>query len=239
MSVCPVLRRGEGGFICGYTNRPIDPFSWYCVGNYSECPIFIRYSREARPAPKPEEVPKPLAEVLSIAAERPETEFEKAIKPVIDNVVLKYDDMVKKLDSMWSEYEGNVVNARRQWEVEKMALLRAQDLLNRTIGDYEKMLAELELKREFMPPDAFENTRRDLSERLEALRNLLEEVRSKYNALEEGLGSHFKRVLATSTSAEVISLKLSLSKLEELLKEGKISRETYEKLKSELEGLLK
>ncbi|MEM0464524.1 hypothetical protein [Pyrobaculum sp.] len=239
MSVCPVLRRGEGGFICGYTNRPIDPFSWYCVGNYSECPIFIRYSREARPAPKPEEAPKPLAEVLSIAAERPETEFEKAIKPVIDNVVLKYDDMVKKLDSMWSEYEGNVVNARRQWEVEKMALLRAQDLLNRTIGDYEKMLAELELKREFMPPDAFENTRRDLSERLEALRNLLEEVRSKYNALEEGLGSHFKRVLATSTSAEVISLKLSLSKLEELLKEGKISRETYEKLKSELEGLLK
>ena len=239
MSVCPVLRRGEGGFICGYTNRPIDPFSWYCVGNYSECPIFIRYSREARPAPKPEEVPKPLAEVLSIAAERSETEFEKAIKPVIDNVVLKYDDMVKKLDSMWSEYEGNVVNARRQWEVEKMALLRAQDLLNRTIGDYEKMLAELELKREFMPPDAFENTRRDLSERLEALRNLLEEVRSKYNALEEGLGSHFRRVLATSTSAEVISLKLSLSKLEELLKEGKISRETYEKLKSELEGLLK
>ncbi|MEM0277478.1 MAG: hypothetical protein QW677_07390 [Pyrobaculum sp.] len=239
MSVCPVLRRGEGGFVCGYTNRPIDPFSWYCVGNYSECPIFIRYSREARPAPKPEEVPKPLAEVLSIAAERPETEFEKAIKPVIDNVVLKYDDMVKKLDSMWSEYEGNVVNARRQWEVEKMALLRAQDLLNRTIGDYEKMLAELELKREFMPPDAFENTRRDLSERLEALRNLLEEVRSKYNALEEGLSSHFRRVLATSTSAEVISLKLSLSKLEELLKEGKISRETYEKLKSELEGLLK
>lgn len=239
MSVCPVLRRGEGGFVCGYTNRPIDPFSWYCVGNYSECPIFIRYSREARPAPKPEEAPKPLAEVISIAAERPETEFEKAIKPVIDNVVLKYDDMVKKLDSMWSEYEGNVVNARRQWEVEKMALLRAQDLLNRTIGDYEKMLAELELKREFMPPDAFENTRRDLSERLEALRNLLEEVRSKYNALEEGLGSHFKRVLATSTSAEVISLKLSLSKLEELLKEGKISRETYEKLKSELEGLLK
>jgi hypothetical protein len=46
-------------------------------------------------------------------------------------------------------------------------------------------------------------------------------------------------VLSTSTSAEVISLKLSLSKLEELLKEGKISRETYEKLKKELEELLK
>ncbi|MGB9705958.1 MAG: hypothetical protein ACPL3C_10950, partial [Pyrobaculum sp.] len=73
----------------------------------------------------------------------------------------------------------------------------------------------------------------------EALRNLLDEVKSKYAALEEGLGAHFKRVLSTSTSAEVISLKLSLSKLEELLKEGKISRETYEKLKKELEELLR
>jgi len=142
MSVCPVLRRGEAGFACGYTNKPIDPFSWYCIGNYTECPIFIRYSREERrpAAPKPEEAPKPLAEVLPLAPERPEAEFEKAIKPVIDNVVLKYDDLVKKLDDAWKDYENNVVGARRQWEVEKMSLLRAQELLNKTIGDYEKML---------------------------------------------------------------------------------------------------
>lgn len=241
MSVCPVLRRGEAGFVCGYTNKPIDPFSWYCIGNYTECPIFIRFSREERRpvAPKPEEAPKPLAEVLPLAPERPEAEFEKAIKPVIDNVVLKYDDLVKKLDDAWKDYENNVVGARRQWEVEKMSLLRAQELLNKTIGDYEKMLTEIELKKDFMPTEAYAATRKDLEAKLEALRELLDEVKAKYMALEEGLGVHFRRVLSTSTSAEVISLKLSLSKLEELLKEGKISRETYEKLKKELEELLK
>jgi hypothetical protein len=241
MSVCPALRRGEAGFVCSYTNKPIDPFSWYCIGNYAECPIYIRFSRgETRlAAPKPEEAPKPLAEVLPLVPERPETEFEKAIKPVIDNIVMKYDDLVKKLDDAWKEYENNVVGARRQWEVEKMSLLRAQELLNKTIGDYEKMLAEIELKKDFMPPDSYQEVKRDLETKLETLRGLLDEVKTKYTALEDGLGAHFRRVLTTSTSAEVISLKLSLSKLEELLKEGKISQETYEKLKKELEELLK
>jgi hypothetical protein len=152
---------------------------------------------------------------------------------------MKYDDLVKKLDDAWKEYENNVVGARRQWEVEKMSLLRAQELLNKTIGDYEKMLAEIELKKDFMPPDSYQEVKRDLETKLETLRGLLDEVKTKYTALEDGLGAHFRRVLTTSTSAEVISLKLSLSKLEELLKEGKISQETYEKLKKELEELLK
>lgn len=241
MSVCPALRRVEGGFVCSYNNKPIDPFSWYCIGNYTECPIFIRFSREVtRPAaPPPEAAPKPLAEVLPLAAEKPSGEFERAIKPVIDNVILKFDDLVKKLDGAWKEYEENVVNIRRQWEVEKMSLLRSQELLSRTIADYEKNLAELELKRDFLPPEAYEQLRRDLEEKLASLRALLDEVKAKYDALEESLGVHFRRVLSTSTSAEVISLKLSLSKLEELLQEGKISRETYERLKKELEELVK
>ncbi len=241
MSVCPALRRGEVGFVCSYTNKPIDPFSWYCIGNYAECPIFIRFSRgETKPAaPRSEETPKPLAEVLPLAPERPEAEFEKAIKPVIDNVVMKYDELVKKLDDAWKEYESNVVGARRQWEVEKMTLLRAQELLSKTITNYEKMLAEIELKKEFIPPDSYQEVKRDLEAKLETLRELLDEVKTKYTALEEGLGVHFRRVLTSSTSAEVISLKLSLSRLEELLKEGKISQETYEKLKKELEELLK
>jgi len=75
--------------------------------------------------------PQPLAEVLPLAPERPEAEFEKAIKPVIDNVVLKYDDLVKKLDDAWKDYENNVVGARRQWEVEKMSLLRARSCSTR------------------------------------------------------------------------------------------------------------
>jgi len=190
-------------------------------------------------APKPEEAPKPLAEVLPLAPERPEAEFEKAIKPVIDNVVMKYDELVKKLDNAWKEYESNVVGARRRWEVEKMTLLRAQELLSKTITNYEKMLAEIELKKEFIPPDSYQEVKRDLEAKLETLRELLDEVKTKYTALEEGLSVHFRRVLTSSTSAEVISLKLSLSRLEELLKEGKISQETYEKLKKELEELLK
>ncbi|MEM1734107.1 MAG: hypothetical protein QXY12_07140 [Pyrobaculum sp.] len=239
MSVCPALRRGEGGFVCSYSNKAIDPFSWYCISNYTECPIYIRFSRERPSVRVVEDQPKPLAEVLQLPSERLEAEFEKAIKPVIDNIVLKYDDLVKKLDNTWREYENDVVNAKRQWEVEKMSLLRAYDLLGRTIGDYEKMLAQLELKREFMSEEAYEGLRRELSDKLEALKNLSDEVRAKYAMLEESLGAHFRRVLSTSTTAEIISLKLSLSKLEDLLKEGRISRETYEKLKKELEELLR
>ncbi|MFN7105241.1 MAG: hypothetical protein ACK4M3_01440 [Pyrobaculum sp.] len=128
-----------------------------------------------------------------------------------------------------------MVNTKRRWEVEKLSLVRAQQLLDKTINDYERALRELELKKDLMSLDSYDSLRRDLEERLAALRGLLEEIQSKYKALEEGLGAHFKRVLTTSTSTEVISLRLSLTKLEELLKEGKISRETYEKLKKELE----
>lgn len=238
MSTCPALRRGESGYICGYANKPIDPFSWYCILNYGECPIYIRHSRE-RPVQLLAEPAKtearPLVETMSPVAERPEAEFERAIKPVVDNVVLKYDEVVKKLDNVWREYENDVVNTKRRWEVEKLSLVRAQQLLDKTINDYERALRELELKKDLMSLDSYDSLRRDLEERLAALRGLLEEIQSKYKALEEGLGAHFKRVLTTSTSTEVISLRLSLTKLEELLKEGKISRETYEKLKKELE----
>lgn len=236
MSTCPVLRRGEGGYICGYTNKPIDPFSWYCILNYGECPIYIRYSKERLPAAELAKTEaRPLVETVAPVAGRPEAEFERAIKPVVDNVVLKYDEVVKKLDGVWREYENDVVNTKRRWEVEKLSLVRVQQLLDKTIGDYERALRELELKRALMSPDSYDSLRRELEERLAALRGLLEEVQSKYKALEEGLGAHFKRVLSTSTSAEVISLRLSLTRLEELLREGKISKETYERLKKELE----
>ncbi len=244
MSSCPVLRRAEVGFMCGYTNKPIDPFSWYCILNYGECPIYIRHTRERRVGevprveePRVEEPPKPLVEVVS--PERLESEFEKAIKPVVDNVVLKYDEAVRKLDNSWRDYESGVINIKRQWEVDKLSLYRARELLYKTVATYERALTELDLRKDFMPADVYQESRRELENRLDHMRSLIEDVESKLGAIEENLGAHFKRVLSTSTTAEVISLKLSLSKLEELLREGKISQQTYERLKKEVEQVLK
>lgn len=246
MSVCPALRRGEGGFICGYTNKQVNPFDWYCIGNYAECPIYIRY-KGGEQAPKQEAEreaqaaqTQPTTQVVQLTAvERAaEADFDKALRPVVDNVFMKFDDVLKKLDGAWQEYEASVLNYRRQWEVEKLVLRRSLDLLSSSISDYERALNELELKKDLMPEEEYNKARKEIEERLNSLRALMEEVGRRYGAIEDAINQHFKRVLSTSTNAEVINLRVSLSRLDELLKEGKISKEAYERLKKELEGVV-
>jgi len=233
MSACPALRRTEGGFVCNYTEKPIDPFGWYCIGNYTECPVYVRYKKEVRQEP-----PK-IEAVAQIAPPQPReiaADFERAIKPAAENIISKYDDVVKKLDAAWQDYESSVMNYRRQWDLEKTSLLRIIDVLNNTISSYEKLLNELELRSELLPESSFSDLRNEILQKLDNLRNLLYEIENKYKTLEEGLNIHFKRVLNTSTNAEVLGLRISIRRLEELLKEGRISAEVYEELKRELEA---
>ncbi|KUO88276.1 MAG: hypothetical protein AT715_09110 [Thermoproteus sp. JCHS_4] len=243
MSVCPALRRSEGGFVCGYTGKPVNPFDWYCIGNYAECPVYVRYKAQQPPQQQTQQQPQQeqaqVVQLAQIAAvERTEADFDRAIKPVVDNVVMKYDELLRKLDEAWHSYESSVLSYKRQWEVEKMVLRRSLDLLNSSIANYERALKELELKRDLMAEDQYNRSRQEIEDKLNALRALMEDVEKRYSSIEEVLGQHFKRVLSTSTNAEVINLRISLGKLDELLKEGKISREAYERLKKELEGVL-
>ncbi|MEL9990738.1 MAG: hypothetical protein QXP98_11000 [Thermoproteus sp.] len=239
MSVCPALRRVEGGFVCGYTNKPVNPFDWYCIGNYAECPVYVRYKSQ-QPAQRQEVTQQ--AEVVQVvqlaAVEKTEADFDKAIKPVADNVLMKYDEVLKKLDESWRGYESSVLTYKKQWEVEKLVLKRSIDLLSSSIANYERALRELELKREFLPEEQYNKVRQEIEEKLNGLKALLDDMEKRYNSIQEVLDQHFKRVLATSTNAEVINLRVSLGRLDELLKEGKISREAYERLKKELEGVL-
>lgn len=238
MSVCPALRKVEGGFVCGYTGKPVNPFDWYCIGNYAECPVYVRY-RAQQPAQTSRQEQTQVVQLAQVAqVEKAEADFDKAIKPVVDNVVMKYDEMLRKLDEAWQGYESSVLSYKRQWEVEKLVLRRSIDLLTSTIANYEKALKELELKRDLMPEDQYDKARQEIEEKLNGLKALLDDVERRYSSIEEVLDRHFKRVLATSTNAEVINLRVSLSRLDELLKEGKISREAYERLKKELEGVL-
>lgn len=240
MSICPALRRVEGGFVCGYTGKPVNPFDWYCIGNYAECPVYVRYKSQQPTAAQTTRQEQPqvvqLAQVTQ--AERAEADFDKAIKPVVDNVVMKYDEVLRKLDEAWQGYESSVLSYKRQWEVEKLVVKRSIDLLASTIANYERALKELELKRGLIPEEQYDRVRREIEEKLEGLKALLNDVEQRYSSIEEVLDKHFKRVLTTSTNAEVINLRVSLSKLDELLKEGKISREAYERLKKELEDIL-
>ncbi len=240
MSVCPALRRSEGGFVCGYTGKPVNPFDWYCIGNYAECPVYVRYKAQqpAQQQTQQQEQAQVVQLAQVAAVERAEADFDKAIKPVVDNVVMKYDELLKKLDESWHSYESSVLSYKRQWEVEKLVLRRSLDLLSASIANYERALKELELKRDLIPEDQYSKARQEIEEKLNGLKALLEDVERRYSSIEEVLGQHFKRVLSTSTNAEVINLRVSLGKLDELLKEGKISKEAYERLKKELEGVL-
>ncbi len=44
-AVCPGLERTASGYVCTYAQRPINPFQWYCFGDYFECPIYVQYMR--------------------------------------------------------------------------------------------------------------------------------------------------------------------------------------------------
>ena len=243
------MKRTEQGYLCSLNNKPVNPFVWYCVGNYVECPIYVSNKEKLAEAPReaPREEPKPPPQPpeqtiipLASAPEVKAVDVDEGVTSFIDSVLSKYEDYVRSLDAEWSKYEGDVINGRRSWEVEKVRLMEHLSLINSTIETYERRLKELDVRRMLgtIPEEKYLELREGIRAKIDKLNELSASFTSRLRLVEEGLKAHMRRVVSTSTRPDAIGVRYALERLESLVAEGRISRELYERLKAELEELV-
>ncbi len=257
-AVCPGLERTTSGYLCAYAQRPINPFQWYCFGDYFECPIYVQYMRtrgaQAKAEVKPSQTIQPLQQQAqqqqTQAAVAPATAATAQIETAGDAedelirsselIISKFESGAKALNDKWKDYENSVQSTRQNWEVEKAKLRRYMVILERIRDRYSEDLKEVELRRSMglINDDTYNKLKDSIQRKLDKVGNKLKELNSRYQEVESTINQHYKRLLMTTVTPEISKLKLSLTKLEEMYRDGKISKEVYEKLRAEIEGVI-
>ncbi|WP_054857702.1 hypothetical protein [Vulcanisaeta sp. JCM 16159] len=256
-AVCPGLERTASGYVCTYAQRPINPFQWYCFGDYFECPIYVQYMKtkgaQAKAEVKPSQTVQPLQQAqqqtqqvvtapVTVTTTRVETtgDAEDELIRNSETIISKFEGNAKALNDKWKDYENSVQATRQSWELEKARLKRYIIILERIRNKYSEDLKEIELRKNMglINNDAYNKLRDSIQKKLDKISDKLKELNSRYQDVETTITQHYKRLLMTTVTPEVSKLKLSLAKLEEMYRDGKISKEVYEKLKAEIEGVI-
>ncbi|WP_069807408.1 hypothetical protein [Vulcanisaeta thermophila] len=254
--VCPGLERTPTGYLCTYSQKQVNPYAWYCLGDYYECPIYIQYMKTRGVQAKPET--KPTQTVQSLQQVQAQTTQARAVvttvkvetPPAVDtedelirnseNILGKFEGSAKALDNKWRDYENSVQSTKQSWEVDKMRLMRYISILTRISEKYSEDLKEIEIRRSMglINEDTYNKLRESVQKKLDKINNKLKELNTRYQEIDNQINQHYRRLLMTTVTPETSKLKLSLAKLEEMYREGRISKEVYEKLKAEIQGVI-
>ncbi|NPB00353.1 MAG: hypothetical protein GXO10_03165 [Crenarchaeota archaeon] len=256
-AVCPALRKEGEIYICNFTGKPVNPYAWYCFLDYVTCPIYIRHrgtstvveakpesstvSSEAKVEEERREVTEARREEAVTSLEvRPSGEYEDMIMEDLKRIIEEFERKVSELDRRWKEYEDYVNNVRTLFDKERILVEHHLELLKRVISMYELDLKELDYRKDLgiLDDEQYSKLREEIENRLAKLRREYEELIRRFEYVTNGVLSHVKKLLTVIPTPEVGKLRVVLMKLDELLKDGKISREVYERLKRELESLL-
>ncbi|MGC8597727.1 MAG: hypothetical protein ACP5NY_07420 [Thermocladium sp.] len=242
-STCPALKRGAGGFICGYTNKQVNPFNWYCLGDYYSCPVYIAQSRAAPQLPQAEKKPetKPEVKPITVVTTTPVvTDPEDAIINSIQSLVEKLGGEVRNMEDRWREYESYTIKTKSYFDQSSPVISQYISLLESTLNRYRDELKEVELRKELgtIDSDAYAKLKEELGRKLDKLDNQLKDFKERYGDLSNRVMNHYRRIIMTSESPESAKIRMSLAKLDELLKNGKISKDVYDKLRGDLEKLV-
>ena len=257
-AVCPGLERTASGYLCTYAQRPINPFQWYCFGDYFECPIYVQYMRTRGAQAKAEAKPSQTVQPLQQQAQQPQQavtvvqaattttrvevtgDAEDELIRSSESIISRFEGNAKTLNDKWKDYESSVQSTRQNWEIEKAKLRRYMVILERIRDKYTEDLKEVELRRNMglINDDTYSKLKDNIQKKLDKISDKLKELNARYQEVESTINQHYKRLLMTTVTPEVSKLKLSLAKLEEMYRDGKISKEVYEKLKAEIEGVI-
>jgi len=249
--ICPYLRRDrEGRFRCEASNSAVDPGLMPCLFNYRECPVYAS-ARTLRA----ESMPGAPAEAAAVPIEKPaERVFEEEVRAAtvergveeevveeVSKTIKTAEEMAIDLNEKWREYEENARRLVKLWEEISMNVRHALEMISGAIELYEKVLENLDavLKSGRISEKAYDELRREITSNLEKYKALKNDIESSFKNAERLVIPHIQRVKVAEARPELGKLRLSLMKLEQMFKEGKVSRETYERLKKELESRIR
>lgn len=250
-SVCPYLYRDrEGKFTCEARGGRVDPGLMPCLASYKECPF---YAARAALRVEPREIeqlptvqPPPLERQRILEEEKmPEQPLiEKGVEELEEKVfeTLKtVEALAVELNERWSSYEEGARRLVKIWEEVSMSGDHALRALSEVADMYGKLLGNLRLLLDSgrISQATFEELRKEVESNLDEYRRRRENLEKALKSVERLVTPHIHRVKVSEAKPEVGKLRLGLMKLEQLYKEGKVSREVYEKMKRELEDKIK
>lgn len=245
--VCPGLYRVGMKFYCKYANREVNPGLMPCLSNFTECPFYKPPEKEkpesaTPPTPAEEAAPKEMpppavtapveAEAPKIveAAETPEEELKRGLE--------EFEAKILELEESWSKYESNVLDALDRWDELSAETRRLIAGLSSSIEAFkaEKERINDKASQGLLTPEESHALIQNINEKIEEYSRVVKELSEMLSRIERMIIPHMKRLMASRAKPELGKLRLSLMKLEELFKQGKISEKTYERLKSEIES---
>ncbi len=230
--LCPALYRDGDRFVCRFVNSEVDPGVMPCLGGWTECPIYVRANKSVlaqRPEPQP---PKPEA------GERREEEREEATAG--EEVLHRLGDVEKlvgDLEEEWGRYERMARDVLKVWYEVRREAERVLAGLESAIATGEEELQALEVRRklELLSEDLYEELSRGLRDEVTRFRELRDAIAESVSRIERRVRPHYQRVKVAVAKPDIGRLRLSLMKLEQLMKAGRVSPELYKRLRAEIE----
>ena len=212
-----------------------------CLSNYTECPIFS----STPPPPEAKEV-----EIIEEPAQPAEEVVEVVERPIVEKVeeerelINKFEDILKEIDevdSRWIAYESSANRLLELWDSLRNEALRILASIDSTLRTYTEEIKEVELKHEMglLDEESFREIKEKLENGFKKYENIRIQIIEYLDTIENRIDQHYQRLKVTVAKPDIGKLKISLMKLEELYNQGKIDKNTYEKIKSEIEYEIK
>lgn len=249
-SICPSLYRDEQGrFYCMYARREIDPGVMPCLGTYWECPIYVDAQErglklpgeEVEEAPEPlaveEGVEEPAAVPQPVAVVEEKREYEEELIERLQSLEQEIID----LSRAWEEYEQSARRLLEEWRDVGEDAKEILSGIERSMESYKRELEELEVRRKLrlVPDDVYQDVKQEIETTLKKYVDLRENIRALLNNIERLVLPHYKRVKAAEAKPDIAKFRLSLMKLEQMHKEGRIGENVYNRLRAEIEAEIK
>uniref|UniRef100_A0A7C3WPN7 Uncharacterized protein n=1 Tax=Thermofilum pendens TaxID=2269 RepID=A0A7C3WPN7_THEPE len=245
--VCPGLYRVGSRFYCRYAkDAEVDPAFMPCVMDYWNCEFYKRWKAEEGKRPQALEAAQPpVVEAAAVEVARPEPAptsppAQPSLLPPTEDV----EELIQRaaeLGKLWESYEREARAVIDAWEEVRARLRREIQSLEKSIDAYVAELERLEVKARVgtISEEEFRDLKASIDAELAERTRLKDELEKKLSDLDRVVLPHFKRVKAAEAKPEIAKLRLALAKLDQKLKSGEISRDVYERLRSELEDRIK
>lgn len=242
-TICPGLYRVNNKYMCKYINAQVNPALMPCLSDYTSCPYYIKAVKEGKIEEKRESKPETVTQVEKgpMTTVSVTTKSLTAVTTDLLGELTGIEREFMRLDSFWADYEKSVKEVVKRWLTLKEKTLIRLSSIDQVIQSLAEEEKELDLLKEMklISEEYYNKEKNKIKKILEELETERAKLAEFLERIERLAGEHEKRILVMTAKAELSKLKISLSKLEQLFKRGEIDKETYEKLRAELEEEIK
>ncbi len=164
--------------------------------------------------------------------------YISAIQEFVNRKYEEYRQLLEKVSQLWQEYKRAVEDLKKKWDVDNALIYSKIEELKSELELAKQMIEVLRVKRELeiIDEDTYNSGLATLNEVISRISTLYEELKRKYDEIENQVKEFWIRSIDTMTiSTEKIDI--LLQEIENAKNRGEIDSTTYERLLRDLEVL--